>query len=821
MRASRWRFGLLILISLAWVPLCSAQQQDKQKFLVKIDQVRVGFRAYHANDGSGQFKVGMWCPIYVDVTAGPKGVPAKQPMPYLQFECNDSEGVGTYYRVPVSLEPNESRTFMGYVKPGNYDTATRIGVTLHWDGKEFPYRGSQFGTPLFDLGAHLYLSLGSRIPDLREALLSLAQLPNLPPQDFNNRDTAPRHAAFETDPSRLPELWFGYQDVDLMILSTDKKEFLTELLRDANRHRLQAIAQWVRRGGRLVIPVNHLNQDLLEKLLQAPVWQPLVPVVPPANPGDVKQAALRRLTAVEHWAGAAAKPFPGPGENPVPIAKLDPGRVPPGIWEVHAKTDDGRPFITTMPYGRGNITYLAFSLDQPPFTRWDGRVDFLKNMINQFAFRVSPTDHNTNFGRGSAANDVTTSLQQSLDNFDVNVVPFGYVALFIILYILVVGPLDYFVLKHVFHKLEWTWITFPAVVLAVSVAAYFTAYALKGNDLKINKVDIVDFDLRTELDDKEQTTRAFTYGQTYFTILSPRIQNYTVGVEANPAFWGRKADKPVAIDQLSWLGRPEIDGPGAMGRSGSQSFFRRPYLFVEDARGIVDVPIPVWTTKSFNASWEAPLPKLPFQTDLVYHTGEFQGKNMPLTGTIKSNLPVDLEDVWIFFGDHCYPLAGGLPGTGGGGEPIKIALHRQSQKDIVNWVNNLNDLPMAPRDKEFRSVQGNYNPTGFIRQAMFFEKGDQANTLRNHSLRFLDFSWRLQREPGQGETRLREAILYGHVPFQRGQADALVSGASPLPTNLWLGSLPDAGKPRPAIAGTMAQDIFVRVLLPVRLSPNN
>ena len=290
-------------------------------------------------------------------------------------------------------------------------------------------------------------------------------------------------------------------------------------------------------------------------------------------------------------------------------------------------------------------------------------------------------NQNRGFRDGGANNDITTSLQQNLDNFDVNIVPFGYVALFIILYILVVGPLDYFVLKHVFHKLEWTWITFPVVVLAVSIAAYFTAYALKGNDLKINKVDVVDFDLRTELDGKQGTARAFAYGQTFFTILSPRIQNYTVGVEPNPAFWGAKAENPLTADQVSWLGRPEFDGPGAMGRSGSQGFFRRPYSYAEDAKGIIGVPIPVWTTKCFNASWETPLPKVPFQCDLVYHTREFQGKNFKLTGTIKNNLPVDLEDVWIFFGDRCYPLSGGLPGSGTGGEPSKIALELAGPKE--------------------------------------------------------------------------------------------------------------------------------------------
>src|SRR5688500_9818588 len=79
----------VILLALA-APLFAQQPpaKEKPKFLVKIDQVRVGFRAY-ANDATGQFKVGMWTPVYVDVIAGEKGVPVKDlaSPPYLQFEC--------------------------------------------------------------------------------------------------------------------------------------------------------------------------------------------------------------------------------------------------------------------------------------------------------------------------------------------------------------------------------------------------------------------------------------------------------------------------------------------------------------------------------------------------------------------------------------------------------------------------------------------------------------------------------------------------------------------------------------------------------------
>ena len=112
-----------------------------------------------------------------------------------------------------------------------------------------------------------------------------------------------------------------------------------------------------------------------------------------------------------------------------------------------------------------------------------------------------------------------------------------------------------------------------------------------------------------------------------------------MGVQPNPAFWGGKAEDIVSADQVSWLGRPDNDGPGAMGRSGSQGFFRLPYDFAEDGKGIVGVPIPVWTTKSFNASWESALAKIPFEAKLLYHT-RFENKTVMLSGTsVASRLP--------------------------------------------------------------------------------------------------------------------------------------------------------------------------------------
>src|SRR5205823_1786103 len=122
---------------------------------------------------------------------------------------------------------------------------------------------------------------------------------------------------------------------------------------------------------------------------------------------------------------------------------------------------------------------------------------------------------------GQPRTDLAGDLRNNLEQFEnVSNISFGWVALFIFIYILVVGPLDYFFLKKVVKRLELTWITFPTVVLVVSAVAYFTAYALKGNDLRINKLDLVD--IVGELDEKgahSEGTRA--YGSTWFTLFSP------------------------------------------------------------------------------------------------------------------------------------------------------------------------------------------------------------------------------------------------------------------------------------------------------------
>ena len=76
-------------------------------------------------------------------------------------------------------------------------------------------------------------------------------------------------------------------------------------------------------------------------------------------------------------------------------------------------------------------------------------------------------------GPGGMMNDDTPldargALKRGLEMFEeIPVISFGVVALFILFYIVLVGPLDYFILKKLFKRLELTWITFPTIVLRI------------------------------------------------------------------------------------------------------------------------------------------------------------------------------------------------------------------------------------------------------------------------------------------------------------------------------------------------------------------
>jgi hypothetical protein len=468
--------------------------------------------------------------------------------------------------------------------------------------------------------------------------------------------------------------------------------------------------------------------------------------------------------------------------------------------------------------GLGHVVLVAFDLDTPPFTRWDGQFAFWQKLQAEVAPKVSARNHDAESMAFQGDQELITDVKRGLETFeDIPVISFGWVALFILLYIFVVGPLDYFILKKVFKRLELTWVTFPVVVLVISVAAYFTAYHLKGDDLRINKIDVVDIDLHAP----QQAC-----GSTWFALFSPRIQNYTLGVEPAPGWVAAPAGYAPGSTVVSVL-----EGPGQSLRTGSHGLFRRPYEYAEDASGLERVPIPVWATQSFTASWRAALPagRPPVEAELHRsRTGEGA-----LWGTIRNNLAVDLQGVTLFYREKWYTV-GDLVGSAGGEEHAGFNVEVLFDKDPrprppQEWFADPNVLrPARPAGPSGRGLNQGLldNLSSYLRlKAVLFHKASGSPEPQNSGLRPLDQSWRLRPgvefPPGPREAPYREeVILVGRAPLVAGRAEAVTAGGAS-PSRLWLDRLPAGttqwSQPeRPALPGFLTQETYVRVYIPVK-----
>ena len=117
------------------------------------------------------------------------------------------------------------------------------------------------------------------------------------------------------------------------------------------------------------------------------------------------------------------------------------------------------------------------------------------------------------------------SCRSALDQYaGVAPVSFSLVAGLIVLYLLLIGPVDYFLLRKLSPRMELTWVSFPLLVLAFAVAAYVLAYRFKGDEVRTNQVTLIDVD----------TESPWLRGTTWAQVFSPQMARYDLSCRAIP-----------------------------------------------------------------------------------------------------------------------------------------------------------------------------------------------------------------------------------------------------------------------------------------------
>jgi len=212
--------------------------------------------------------------------------------------------------------------------------------------------------------------------------------------------------------------------------------------------------------------------------------------------------------------------------------------------------------------------------------------------------------------------------------------------------------------------MELTWITFPTIVLTVSLLAYFAAYRLKGNDLLVNKVDVIDVD----------QVAGLVRGRTLLSLFSPQNRDYNIGFVpvppnldhdvaplASPSPSGEPIRPPAGTELLtSWFSVPEPQF-GAMGGSNRRfSFVASGYAYepVGLLERLENVRVPIWSTKAITARWLGPAPAAPLVDADLRPIGHDR-----LAGTITNRQSYPLEDALLAFGKQVYLLRTIAPGA--------------------------------------------------------------------------------------------------------------------------------------------------------------
>jgi hypothetical protein len=658
-KGRRAGFAALIVASLASLAGSIALADSRT---VNVENIRVGFEE--------RFKVGTWTPMWIELRGGIDGFSG-----VMQVVTDDQDGTPTTFTQPVQVGPGRSQRVTAYVRTGSLDPDFAKLVFI--DGKsgkkvipDLVIGNFNSTKPPEPLAQDDYQVLAFGHP------AGVELIPQLP--GFNaNKNTAAASigrarevsvARLSTIDDLLPGRWYGFDAVDVVVVDTNDKEMLTTL----SGNRGEALKQWVQRGGHLVVAVSSNWQAVNEGLLGE--------MLPVKVNGQVQVTPFDSLEAFT--GGSHQIAF----ENaPVRAAKFEEIEARGG--KVIASTLS-TPLVVRGPFGFGRVTVIGLDIDGKPFSGWPDRsLFFVKALdLRASAVGIDVTRPGTRI-MSAAMSDLSTRLRQTLDQFQgVTLVPFAWVAGFILLYILLIGPGDYFFLKKVVKRMEMTWITFPIIVVTVSLLAYYAAYFVKGTDLRANKIDVIDIDQEAGI----------ARGASWVNLFSPKNRDYSIKVlpvapnQEMPADPSTEVVNPPGTEVLlSWFGVPEDGLRGMNSRGQGLGFGNRGYAYgpLGKAEELLGVRIEIWSTKAFLTRWFGPSPAGTVIDSDLQPTGTDR-----LSGTITNKLTVPLKNTIVVYGKQVYYKVGTIePGAtfdieNSGNRSLDRSLSEHLREELSNFL---------------------------------------------------------------------------------------------------------------------------------------
>jgi len=436
-----------------------------------------------------------------------------------------------------------------------------------------------------DPGAFTFLN-SRRLPATTSPVTNRAN-----PNGLNSAAPPTVQVAEAATAADLPDKAAGYDGVSTFLLRSDAPiEAMTEAQSDA-------LKGWVAGGGHLVVcggpDPTRFGSAFFSGLLPATIS------------ASSDSGAL----------GLVPKPLPG-----MRVLQSAPG---------------GGAQIVSSPYGAGTVTLTVFD---PTGTAFRTATQTLPPVWQTLLFSQTPAASSVlgitaareeNYGAvyyGSSPPLLSEAVMRgpSLDAPGTSVI-----AVFLLVYLIVLVPVNYFVLKR-FDRKELAWVTIPALVFVFAAGTFGVGYAAKGGSVFVNRAALIETNAGQ--------TRAGVYSEV--GLFSPHRTTYDIGLSGD--------------NLLAAVPSPGVN----YGRqSGDESQFSGPVQFVETPGGVSlpGTPVNMWAMRAFDTQ---------STTDLGGAIdGALSDNIASVKGTLVNHTPYGLTDCAVLYAGRWLPIGTLAPGA--------------------------------------------------------------------------------------------------------------------------------------------------------------
>jgi hypothetical protein len=182
--------------------------------------------------------------------------------------------------------------------------------------------------------------------------------------------------------------------------------------------------------------------------------------------------------------------------------------------------EGAQPLLIEKAVGGGWVEMAAFDWNQDSIAGWAGTQALLRQAFIRASFGVSASQAAASGGFfGASLAQKGSNLSQVLSDLpSLDLPAWWLIGSLVLLYVLLVGPINYFALRAINHR-PLAWVTVPTIALVAAGGAYGAGTLTKGRSVQANEVSIIHV--------ASGSDRA--YEEAYTGILTPTRGDYEVG----------------------------------------------------------------------------------------------------------------------------------------------------------------------------------------------------------------------------------------------------------------------------------------------------